>query len=178
LLQISDALLDKILKIKAIVTDVDGVLTDAGLYIDANGNEPFAKFNIQDGYGTVIASECNLEIIVISGRKSLCTEARCASLGINHYFTGVRDKYSKLVEVMSLLGLNLEQVAYIGDDVIDLKAMNSCGLKIVPKNARQIIKDNADHITLSNGGDGVLRDAVDLILEHQGIYDTYLKKYF
>ena len=177
LAKISQELKNKLIKIKAIATDVDGVLTDAGLYIDENGREPFVKFNIQDGYGTVIAKDCNLEIIVISGRKSLCTEARCKSLGIEHYHTGIRDKYSKLNEILTTLKLTSEQIAYIGDDIIDLKAMNSCGLKVAPQNARDIIKKNADYITVASGGDGVLREMIDLILSAQGVYEDYLKKY-
>lgn len=174
---ISKALLAKITKIKAIVTDVDGVLTDAGLYIDENGNEPFAKFNIQDGYGVVIAHDCKLHVIVISGRKSLCTEARCKSLGIEHYYTGIKDKYSKLLEVAAILKLNLDEIAYIGDDIIDLKAMNNSGLKCVPQNAMTVVKKYSDYITTAIGGTGVFREVVDLILENQGVYISYLKKY-
>ena len=168
---------NKIKKIKAIVTDVDGVLTDAGLYLDENGNEVFAKFNIQDGYGTVIAKDCNLEIIVISGRKSLCTENRCKSLGIKHYYTGILDKLTKLLEVAKELNLALDELAYIGDDFIDLKAMNSCGLKFAPHDARDGVKQHVDYITLATGGHGVFREVVDLILENQGVYADYLKKY-
>ena len=175
--QVSQALREKIIKIKAIVTDVDGVLTDAGLYIDENGHEPFVKFNIQDGYGVVIAHDCNLKIIVISGRKSLCTEARCRSLGIEHYHTGIKDKYAKLLEISSLLKLDLEEIAYIGDDIIDLKAMNESGLKLAPSNARAIVKSYANYVTDAAGGEGVLREVIELILDTQGRYVPYLKKY-
>lgn len=167
----------KILPIKVLVTDVDGVLTDAGIYLDPDGNELFGKFNIQDGYGVVIAQECNLPIVVLSGRKSLCTEARCRNLGIQHYYTGIKDKHSKLVEILDELDLSLGEAAYIGDDVIDLKAMNSCGLKIAPRNARNIIKETANYITSLAGGEGALREAIDLILETQGVYATYLDKF-
>lgn len=176
-MSLSLELKDKISKVKAIVTDVDGVLTDAGLYLDENGNEAFAKFNIQDGYGTVIAKDCNLGIIVISGRKSLCTENRCKSLGIEYYYTGIKDKLAKLTEVLVNLNLKFEEVAYIGDDLIDLKAMNSCGLKVAPRDARTIVKSYADHVTEALGGRGVFREVVDLILETNGIYANYLKSY-
>lgn len=168
---------NKISKIKAIVTDVDGVLTDAGLYLDENGNEAFAKFNIQDGYGTVIAKDCDLGIIVISGRKSLCTENRCKSLGVEHYYTGIRDKFAKLTEVLTDLNLTFEEVAYIGDDLIDLKAMNSCGFRVAPQDARDIVKTYAHYVTKVNGGHGVFREVVDLVLETNGIYTNYLRSY-
>lgn len=173
----SSSTVEKINKIKAIVTDVDGVLTDAGLYLDENGNEAFAKFNIQDGYGAVIAKDCDLEIIVISGRKSLCTENRCKSLGIQYYYTGIRDKLAKLTEVLEILNLKFEEVAYIGDDLIDLKAMNSCGFRVAPQDARRIVKSYADYVTDAAGGRGVFREVVDLVLETKGVYAVYLKSY-
>lgn len=177
-MQDSGVLQKKIAKIKVIATDVDGVLTDAGLFIDEDGHEPFLRFNIQDGYGVVMAHACNLKIVVISGRKSLCTEARCRSLGIEHYYTGIKDKYSKLLEVLALLGgVNLDEVAYIGDDIPDLRVMQKSGLKIAPQNARKIIKKNADYITTAMGGHGVLREVIDLVLEKSIAYDDYLKTY-
>lgn len=175
MLQNLELLQEKIAKIKVIATDVDGVLTDAGLFIDENGNESFLRFNIQDGYGVIIAHECNLKIIVISGRKSMCTEARCRSLGIEHYYTGIKDKQSKLLEVLALLELNVDEVAYIGDDIPDLKAMKISGLKIAPQNAREIIKKNSDYITTAIGGHGVLREVIDLVLEKSIAYHDYLK---
>jgi 3-deoxy-D-manno-octulosonate 8-phosphate phosphatase (KDO 8-P phosphatase) len=176
-ISISPHVAKKIANIKAVVTDVDGVLTDAGLYIDENGHEPFLKFNIQDGYGVIIAHECKLAIIVISGRKSLCTEARCKSLGIEHYYTGIKDKYAKLVEIATLLQLKLEEIAYIGDDLIDLKAMRNSGFICAPKNARAVVKNYADYVTVANGGDGAFREIIDLILETQGVYADCLQKY-
>lgn len=167
----------KIAKVKTIVTDVDGVLTDGCLFIDESRKETLAKFNIHDGFGVVIAHECNIKIIVISGRKSACTEARCADLGIHTVFTGVKDKQAKLQEIAMELGLDCNEMAYIGDDVVDLKAMNLVGFSVAPQNAVKIVKERVDYVTKANGGNGALRELIELVLECQGRYNDYIQKY-
>lgn len=163
--------------IKVIVTDVDGVLTDGTVRIDEEGRESFAQFNILDGFAVTIANDCDLKIIVISGRKSLCTEARCSKLGITEVYTGIRDKAAKLNEVIQRLELNTSQVAYIGDDLLDLSAMSLVRLKIAPKNAVGFVKQQVDYITKASGGGGVFREVVEIVLKAQGRYASYMQRY-
>lgn len=165
-------------KVKVIVTDVDGVLTDAYVLIDENGNEPYGKFSIYDGFGIVMAHACGLKIIVISGRQSKCTEMRCRKLGIDEVYTGVVNKSERLKEIASRLDLKFEEMAYIGDDLIDLGAMSLVGFKVAPQNAVETIKDYVDYVTQKSSGAGVLRELVDLILKSRGIYDDYAKQFF
>ena len=166
---------EKAKKIKVIVTDVDGVLTDGYILFDEHYNEPYGKFSIYDGLGIVMAHACGLKIIVISGRKSKCTEIRCTKLGIDEVYTGVDNKSKKLKEVAKKLKLDFAEMAYIGDDIIDLGAMSLVGLKVAPKNAVKTVKQYVDHITKTKSGKGALRELIDLILKAQGKYDIYVK---
>ena len=165
-------------KIKLIATDVDGVLTDGSIWIDANSKEPFGKFNIYDGMGITIAHKWELKIVVISGRKSGCSEARFAELGVDEVHTGIANKKAKLLEIAEKLAIDLDSIAYIGDDLIDLGAMSIVGFKVAPKNAVAPVKQYVDYITEAKGGEGVLREVIDLILISQNKYDEIIKKHF
>ena len=168
---------DKAKKIKVIVTDVDGVLTDGFVFINEDKMEPFGKFSIYDGMAIEIAHDSGIKLIVISGRKSLATEARCSKLGIDEAYTGIKDKAQKLTDIASRLKLDFSELAYIGDDVIDLKVMSLVGFKIAPQNAVEEVKQRVDYITTKKGGDGVLREVVELILKSQDLYTDYLNRY-
>ncbi|HLX53248.1 MAG TPA: HAD hydrolase family protein [Aquella sp.] len=171
-------MIEKAKNVKAIVTDVDGVLTDSYILIDENGNEPFGKFSIYDGFGIVMAHACGIKIIVLSGRQSKCTEVRCKKLGIDEVYTGVHNKSEKLKEIVNRLGLSFDEMAYIGDDLIDLGAMSLVGFKAAPKNAVQTIRDYVDYVTEHASGDGALRELIDLVIKSQGRYDEYVKQFF
>jgi 3-deoxy-D-manno-octulosonate 8-phosphate phosphatase (KDO 8-P phosphatase) len=168
---------DKLGQIKLIVSDFDGVLSQGGLYLGENGEEVFSKFNIYDGFAVVMAHECGLKVAIISGRKSLCTESRCRNLGIDEVHTGILDKAKTLQEIMLRYGYARHEVAFIGDDLIDLPAMKLVGLTICPQNGVYDVKQRVDYITKTDGGNGVLREVVDLILKHQNKYQDYLQRY-
>ena len=170
-------LYDKAKKIKVIVTDVDGVLTDGSIFINEDKIEPFGKFNIYDGMAIDIAHGSWLKLIVISGRKSRATEARFNKLGIDEVYTGIEDKAKKLAEIALRLELDFLELAYIGDDVIDLRAMAMVGFKVAPNNAIEAVKQRVDYITTKNGGEGVLREVVELILKSQDRFDEYINRY-
>jgi 3-deoxy-D-manno-octulosonate 8-phosphate phosphatase (KDO 8-P phosphatase) len=175
--KINDLIHKKALKIKILVSDVDGVLTNGSVYFGETKNEPFNKFSIYDGFGIVIAHECNLQIVIISGRKSQSVEARFRHLGVDEIHTGVLDKKQKLQEIADRLHVNMEEIAYIGDDLIDLPPMSLVGLKIAPKTAVQEVIERVDYITNACGGEGVLREIVELILIAKDKYESYVKQY-
>lgn len=164
-------------KIKVIATDVDGVLTDGFIFIREDYTEPFGKFNILDGFAIVMARDCGLKTVVISGRKSLATEARCHKLGLDLAYTGVQDKKSKILEVAAELGVELAEIAYIGDDLIDLPALGLVGLRFAPANAVEDVKQRVDYVSNLRGGEGVLREVVEIIVKSQGNYAEFLAKY-
>ncbi len=168
---------DKAKIIKVIATDVDGVLTDGSVFIRDDHEEPFGKFNILDGFAVIMARECGIKTVVISGRKSLATEARCSKLGIDLAYTGVHDKQAKITEVANELGVSLDEIAYIGDDLIDLPVLSVVGLRFAPNNAVSDVKERVDHVSSINGGSGVLREVVELVLRAQNKYESFLARY-
>lgn len=170
-------LIEKIKKIKLIATDVDGVLTEGFVFIREDSEEPFGKFNILDGFAVIMAREVGLKTVVISGRKSEATEARCRKLGMDEAFTGVNDKSIQIRQVSEQFGIALDEIAYIGDDLIDLPALKLAGFKCAPSNAVNDIKSFVDYVSEYKGGTGAFRDIVELILRTQGKYQQIVDKY-
>lgn len=163
--------------IRLIVTDVDGVLNDGSVFINDEANEPFGKFNILDGFAIKMLHDSGLQVAVISGRKSLVTEARCRKIGIKLFYTGIEDKLTQLIQISQDLEVKLSEMAYIGDDLIDLPALLRCGLKFAPANAVNEVKQRVDLVTDKFGGSGVLREVAEIILKAQGKYDKFLQQY-
>lgn len=150
-------------KIKVIVLDVDGTLTDGGVYIDSNGFET-KKFNIKDGGGIALATRAGYEFMILTGRKSYCVEKRAQELKIKHLFQGVDNKIDVLEKFLAENNLTSENIAYMGDDFNDLDCMNHAGFVACPADAMQCVKEVADYITEHNGGYGAVRDFCELLL--------------
>ena len=165
----------KIKDIKLLVSDVDGVLTDGTIYIGSDGTE-FKNFSVEDGAGAAYARMAGLPIALISGRFSLCTLLRSKEMGIKHCYQGNLNKLEAYGELLSMYRLSDKQVAYIGDGLIDIPVMLKSGFSVSPQNAHQSVKDIADYITEKSGGEGVLREVVELILKEQEIYNDVLEK--
>lgn len=150
-------------KIKLLVMDADGTLTDGKINISPNG-EIFKSFNVKDGYGIVnILPKLNITPVVMTGRKSNIVSIRCNELGINHCYQGVYNKKEKLLELLGNLNISNKEVAYIGDDLNDLEIMNICGVKGCPIDAVSEIKQICDYICKSSGGYGAVREFIDWI---------------
>ena len=153
--------------IRLLILDVDGVLTDGGLYYDHAGNVT-KRFNVQDGLGIKLLQKAGIEVAIITGRKSGVVAARARDLGIEHVHQGVADKRATLAALLERLGVQWSECAFMGDDLIDLPAMTRCGLAIAPANARPVVKEIAHTVTEAGGGRGAVREAAELILEAQG----------
>ena len=173
----TQVIVEKARKIKVLATDVDGVLTDGFVFIRDDYAEPFGKFSILDGFAIGMAQQCALKTVAISGRKSLATEARCAKLGMDLAYTGVSDKRHKLDEIAAELKVELAEIAYIGDDLIDLPALLRVGFSCAPANAVAEVKHRVDYVSCLNGGNGVFREVVEIILKAQGSYAQFLAKF-
>ena len=154
-------------RIRAIITDVDGVLTDGGIIYDNAYNE-YKRFNVKDGQ--IVSHLIRLGFIVgaITGRESEVVKKRMAELKFTFHRHGIKDKLAEYEEIKRTYGLEDEEIAYIGDDIIDLSILCRCGLSATPQDAREYMKKEVDYITPSKGGEGVLRDVADMILEAQG----------
>ena len=168
--------LDRAKNIRLIAFDVDGILTDGGLYISDSGEE-FKRFNSLDGHGLKMLKASGVELAIITGRTSRCVELRAQNLGITHLHQGVEDKLLVMQELLARLGLTMQEAAFMGDDVVDLPVMLRTGLSISVPEAPQLVRDHAHHITQRNGGHGAVREACELLMLAQGTLDQQLARY-
>ena len=153
--------------IKLLVLDVDGVLTDGSLFYAKDG-EHIKKFNVRDGQGIKLAQSYNIEIALISARKCEIVLNRFDELGVKHIYQHCYDKAKKIKELSTELNISLSEIAYIGDDILDVPPLEIVGLSICPKDAHPSAKLKAQLITETKGGYGCVREIIDLILIEQG----------
>ena len=162
--------------IRLIVFDVDGVLTDGKLILGENGNE-YKSFYVRDGQGLVMLMKTECDVAVITARSSKIVAERMASLGIKYIYQGEKNKGEALVKLVNKLGITFSEVAYAGDDVIDLPAMNKVALPIAVADAHPEVKKIAKFITDNNGGQGAVREICELIMIAQNTFDSQMKMY-
>ncbi|SIN78881.1 KdsC family phosphatase [Halodesulfovibrio marinisediminis] len=153
--------------IKLIILDCDGVLTDGGLYYDHEGNVT-KRFNVLDGLGIKAAQACDLIIGVITGLEAKSVASRMNDLGIVDYYAGHLKKMACIKEIKEKYDLDWHQIAYIGDDWVDLAPMRQVGLPIAVANAMQEVKEVAVLQTEAKGGHGAVREALNFIMYSQG----------
>lgn len=162
--------------IKLIIFDIDGVLTDGTLFFDNQGEE-YKAFNSKDGHGIRMLLECGLQAAVITGRQSKLVAHRMQDLGVEILFQGYRDKRPAFSELLKITGLDKEQIAYIGDDVVDLPVMQQVGMAIAVQDAHPFVIQHADYVTACGGGRGAAREAIEFILQAQQLLDAKLDSY-
>ncbi len=153
-------------RIRYLILDVDGVMTDGGLYYSADGVE-LKRFNAQDGYGIVRAREAGLGVGIISGRETPIVVARARVLGIDDVYQGAADKVAAMREIQARHNLTDDEIAYIGDDTFDLPLLAVSGLSAAPRNARPEVRRKVDYVTTAPGGDGAVREIIEFILSHR-----------
>lgn len=161
-------LLRKAALIRLAIFDVDGVLTDGRLYLSGQGDICKA-FHIRDGFGLKLLMEAGLAVAVISGRRDASVERRLAELGISLAYLGVTDKLTALQDLQTQLNLTPAQIAYTGDDWIDLPVMARVGLSIAVSDADPWVLERADWCTVHQGGAGAVREVCELLLEAHGL---------
>ena len=160
--------------IKLVLLDVDGTLTDGGIYRGNNGEE-LKRFNVKDGYAIVNAQKLGIEFGIITGRKSELVEIRSNELKIKYLYQGISEKTVILKEIMQKTGLKKEEIAYMGDDLNDILIMKQSGLTGTPKDAADEVIQIADFVSEKNGGSGAVREFVEYILKKDGKWETFLK---
>jgi 3-deoxy-D-manno-octulosonate 8-phosphate phosphatase (KDO 8-P phosphatase) len=151
--------------IKLLVMDVDGVMTGGTISYLPNGEE-IKHFNVRDGYGIKQLHEAGIKTAIITGRDSTAVSHRAKDLNIHKVFMGIQDKLSTLKALTKEMDIPFEQVAYVGDDLPDLEAMQAVGFPITVKNGDIKLKEMASWITEKKGGDGAVREVCDWILEN------------
>ncbi|MFI3121282.1 MAG: 3-deoxy-manno-octulosonate-8-phosphatase KdsC [Methylococcaceae bacterium] len=167
---------EKAKKLKLLILDVDGVLTDGRLFFDNQGNE-YKSFHARDGHGIKLLRQTGVEVAVISGRKSSSVALRMKNLGIEHVYQGHENKIAAFNEVIEKLGITPEQAAHVGDDLLDLPIMIRVGLAIAVNDANFAVKQRADWCTTLPGGLGAVREVCDFIMQAQGRFDEVLNTY-
>lgn len=169
-------LLKKAQKIKMLVLDVDGILSNGQIIYDANGVE-IKAFHVQDGFGIKRLQQFGIDVAIITGRNSQIVANRAKELGIKHIVQGREDKLVALNELLANLDITLVECAYMGDDLPDYRALQAVGFSATVANAHDEIKKIADMITVNGGGNGAVREVCDIILKATGNYEKMLANY-
>jgi 3-deoxy-D-manno-octulosonate 8-phosphate phosphatase (KDO 8-P phosphatase) len=169
-------LFEKAAKIRLVIFDVDGVLTDGSLYLGDDGQE-YKAFNSKDGLGMKMLRASGVEVGIITARTSEVVRLRMESLGIPHVYQGMQEKMPAYDELKKRLKLSDEQIAYVGDDVVDMPIMRRVGLAVTVQDAHKLVLQYAHWTTTSPGGRGAAREVCELLMEAQGKLEKAMSKY-
>lgn len=164
-------------KIKLLLLDVDGVMTDGRIIYDNNGVETKA-FDVKDGHGIKLVQRAGIQVGIITGRQSEVVARRAAELGVELIYQGIKDKRIPFAEILEKLSLTPDEVAYVGDDVVDLPVMRQVGFAVTVADAVEDVKPFADLITKRCGGRGAVREVCDFLLKESGRWDSVALRYF
>ena len=162
--------------IKLLLLDVDGVLTDGGISYTDSG-EQVKTFHSSDGLGLRLLMDAGIEVGIITGRRSDALKHRCDNLGIRILHQGVRDKPAALASITTETGISTQQMAYAGDDLIDLPVMRRVGTAIAVANACEEVKTHAAWVTRASGGNGAVREICEAILKAKALWQDILDRY-
>jgi len=168
--------INKLKRIKLLLLDVDGVLTDGSIIYNDNGAET-KIFNVKDGLGIRLLMEAGIKVGIVTGRSSKTLYHRCKNLGISLIFDGVHEKTSVLELISEQTGLQAEEIAFVGDDLLDLSLLKSVGFSIAVADAHETIIENVDMTTSKKGGDGAVREVCEAILKAQGFWNRILENF-
>jgi 3-deoxy-D-manno-octulosonate 8-phosphate phosphatase (KDO 8-P phosphatase) len=168
--------LERAAQVKLMIFDVDGVLTDGGLYYGDEG-ELFKRFNVLDGAGIKLLQRFGIDTAIITARQSEIVNQRAAGLGITHVYQGAHDKRAALEQLAAKLGLSTTQCGYIGDDLIDLPILIRVGFAASVANCHPEVRPRVHYVARHGGGHGAVREVCDLILQAQGHYEAALMSY-
>lgn len=163
-------------RIKLVVFDVDGVLTDGSLYLCDDGQE-YKAFNSHDGLGMKLLKASGVDMAIITGRTSNVVVKRAENTGISRFYQGVEDKLEAFEHLAREMGLDHSQCAFMGDDVVDLPPMRRCGLAITVPAAPALVKQHAHYVTNLGGGRGAVREIAEFIMQAQGTFDAQMAQF-
>jgi 3-deoxy-D-manno-octulosonate 8-phosphate phosphatase (KDO 8-P phosphatase) len=164
----------KLKKIKLLVVDVDGVLTDGTIALDSTGHE-FKNFNAHDGAGLKLLGKTGVKLAIISGRHSKCTDFRSLEIGIDDVYQGIENKTESLDELIEKYSLTLDEIAYMGDDLFDLPVLNKVGFSCAPADAVEDVRKRVLYVCSKQGGKGAVREVTELIIKAQDNWEKVLE---
>jgi 3-deoxy-D-manno-octulosonate 8-phosphate phosphatase (KDO 8-P phosphatase) len=171
-----DEVIEKAKKIRLLLTDVDGVLTDGRIIYDSDGKE-LKFFHVRDGHGLKLLISNGIEVGIITGRNSSIVEKRAKELGIKYIFQSVYNKAEVIDKIVALENIETEAIAYVGDDIVDLPAFKKVGFKITVPDAPLEVQKYADYITLNYPGKGAIREICEIILKSKGLWEGIITSY-
>ncbi len=173
---LDERLVNKIRSVRILVLDVDGVMTDGKIIIDDTGCET-KHFNVRDGHGIKILMRYGIDVILLTGRRSAVVEHRARDLGIGEIHQGVLHKLKTMEMILRNRSLDYENIAFIGDDIVDMPVLKRAGFSVAVADAAEDVKRCVDYITKKEGGYGAVREICELILRAQGKWADVAKKY-
>ena len=163
-------------QVRLALFDVDGVMTDGTLFVSGQG-ESFKPFNILDGLGLKLLKSSGVATGILTGRSSAAVSARAGELDIDHLIQGANDKLRAYIDLQQQLGLDDEQICYMGDDLPDLPVLRRCGLALSPPGAVDEVRSEVHFVTRTRGGKGAVREACELIMRAQGTWEAHVGPY-
>jgi 3-deoxy-D-manno-octulosonate 8-phosphate phosphatase (KDO 8-P phosphatase) len=175
--EVTEAIIARAKKIKVVIFDVDGVMTDGGLMIGDDGQE-YKVFHAHDGLGMKLLNKTDVKMAIITGRTSNVVRVRAETNHIEHCYQGVEDKGAAFDDLVNQLGISPEEAAFMGDDIVDIPPMRKCGLAITVPTAQSPVKEYAHYVTTNQAGKGAVREVCELIMKAQDTFDTITSKYF
>ncbi len=173
---LSDNLSEKAKRVKLLILDVDGVMTDGSIIYSSNGLETKA-FNVKDGHGIKLFMKAGLEVAIITARNSKIVSRRASDLGVELLYQGATDKLKAFDEILELKSIEPDETAYLGDDVIDLPVLKRVGFSATVADGVDEVVSKADYVTALPGGRGAVRELVEVILKAQGLWDGLMMRY-
>ena len=168
---------EKAARIRLFLTDVDGVLTDGGIILSSDGVET-KRFHVRDGHGMKMLDRAGIPVGILTGRTSEVVEFRARELGIRIVRQGAKEKLTVWAEILKEQGVSPEEVAYVGDDIVDLPVLRAAGFSAAPCDAEQYVVDAVDFISSRSGGMGAVREIIEFILKANGSWKSVSNKYF
>jgi 3-deoxy-D-manno-octulosonate 8-phosphate phosphatase (KDO 8-P phosphatase) len=170
-------LTESIRKVKLLLCDVDGVLTDGGIILDDNGIET-KRFDVKDGHGLTLLRQAGIQVALLTGRISQVVSRRADELNITEVIQGARDKKKAYQDLKNRTGFQNEEIAYVGDDVVDIPILQQVGVAIAVQDAVEEVKAVVHYVTSCPGGKGAIREVVELLLKTQNQWDNVLERYY
>lgn len=163
-------------KIRLLLLDVDGVLTDGGIVMDDRGME-IKRFDVRDGHGLRLLMSAGIAVGLITGRSSRVVRHRAKDLGIQMVYQSVHDKVGVYQQIKRRVGLKDQEIAYMGDDIIDLPILRRVGLAVAVRDCWEELKRGVDYVTAGKGGKGAVREVAELLLKAQGKWQEVTQRY-
>ena len=173
---IDDKLIAKIKLIRLLILDVDGVMTDGRIIMDDAGRE-IKNFDVRDGHGIKVLMRYGIDVIIVTGRRSTVVEHRASDLGISEVHQGVTNKLEISDTILRNRSLNYENIAFVGDDIVDIPLLRRVGFSAAVADAAEDVRKCADYVTIKKGGRGAVREVCEVILKVKGEWTDVAKRY-